>query len=302
VSNLLRPRRRRTIVLITVVAAVLLIGAVTALVVRIALPTASEAQPTEAPMPTIRVTPAPTPTPTGPPPNTNTYDTAGLPSVDVFAVISALPLDTDPFGTPTGLVATPSGEAAPVFADPTAEPVARLASQQVYGGAVVPVVEKYDDWVKVLLVGRESLPPEGSSAQVSGWMRTSDVTISPQDAHVEVSLSARTIDIVTPAGSERIATDFGSGATDTPTPVGRAFVMMTRTVPEFSYTRGHPLVYLSVQSPTLAGFAGADVAITAFHYHDARSGAISNGCLRVAPDAIERLAQLPEGTVVYVHP
>ena len=70
--------------------------------------------------------------------------------------------------------------------------------------------------------------------------------------------------------------------------------------PSFGYTRGHPLVYLGVQSPTLDGFGGAAVAVTAFHYHDARSGAISNGCLRLGPEAIDRLAQLPLGTAVYV--
>ena len=84
--------------------------------------------------------------------------------------------------------------------------------------------------------------------------------------------------------------------------MGRAFIMLTRVVPEFQYTRGHPLVYLSVQSPTLDGFGGAAVAVTAFHYHDQRSGAISNGCIRVDPAAIDQLAQLPLGTPVIVRP
>ncbi len=187
-----------------------------------------------------------------------------------------------------------------MFADPAGQPVASLSATQRYGGAVVPVVRRYDDWVKVLLVGRQGVPPQGDPAQVSGWLRMADVTLAPQDARIVVSLSARTIDIVSRAGTERVATDFGSGATDTPTPVGRAFVMMTRTAPDLGYTRGHPLVYLSVQSRTLAGFGGADVAVTAFHYHDDRSGAISNGCIRVSADVIERLAQLPEGTLVEV--
>ncbi len=55
-----------------------------------------------------------------------------------------------------------------------------------------------------------------------------------------------------------------------------------------------------MQSPTLDGFGGANVAVTAFHYHDDRSGSISNGCLRVDPAAIEKLAQLPLGTPVIV--
>ena len=102
--------------------------------------------------------------------------------------------------------------------------------------------------------------------------------------------------------AERVANDFGSGTAATPTPLGRAFIMTTAVVPEYWYTRGHPIVYLSVQSQTLDGFGGADVAITAFHYHDDRSGAISNGCIRVDPDAITKLAELPLGTPVVINP
>ena len=131
-------------------------------------------------------------------------------------------------------------------------------------------------------------------------MRVQDVDITPLDAMVEVSISARTIDIWRAGTPQRVATDFGWGRGDTPTPLGRSFVMTIRTEEGLAYTRGHPIVYLSVQSPTLDGFAGSSVAITAFHYHDDRSGSISNGCLRVDPDAITALAQLPLGTPVII--
>jgi hypothetical protein len=293
------PRRRRLLVIGAIVVGIVLVGGSVALALRMTAPEAPAAASTPEPMPSVRVTPAPSPTPTGPPANTTAYDLSGLPAVDVFAVIPELPLDSAPTAPATGLVATPASSQIPVFADPTAAPVATLAARQTYDGTVVPVVEKYADWVKVLLVGRDSVP---SAGQVSGWLRAGDVTLAARDAHVEVSLSARTIDIVGAGGTERVASDFGWGAPDTPTPTGRAFVMMTRVAPDLSYTRGHPLVYLSAQSPTLGGFGGAGVAVTAFHYHDDRSGDISNGCIRVSADVIERLAQLPEGTVVDVRP
>jgi hypothetical protein len=189
----------------------------------------------------------------------------------------------------------------PVFADPTAEPVAFLPRDYQFDGTTVPVVERQDHWVRVLLTGRAAMPSAGNPAQLSGWLRAQDVESSITDSSVEVSLTNRTVDIVHPDGMrERVADDFGSGTSATPTPVGRTFVMMVRVEPSFGYTRGHPLVYLGVQSPTLDGFGGAEVAVTAFHYHDARSGAISNGCLRLAPVAIDRLAQLPLGTPVRV--
>ncbi|HAM13181.1 MAG TPA: murein L,D-transpeptidase, partial [Microbacterium sp.] len=43
-----------------------------------------------------------------------------------------------------------------------------------------------------------------------------------------------------------------------------------------------------------------DVAVTAFHYHDTRSGRVSNGCLRVDEAAAHALAALPLGTPVII--
>ncbi|KDA06151.1 ErfK/YbiS/YcfS/YnhG family protein [Microbacterium sp. CH12i] len=248
-----------------------------------------------------RPTPSPTPipTPAGFPENTEIYDLASLPIVDVFSVNNALPIDDDPYGATASLVAVPGVAGAAVFADPQGAPVAYLPQTQQYEGTIVPVIEKQDHWIKVLLVGRSGLPPEANPAQTVGWMRISDVTLSPNDPHIEVSLSQRTIDIVSAGNRERVASDFASGADGTPTPLGRSFIMTTRTSDD-SYTRGFPLVYLSAQSPTLADFGGSAAAVTAFHYHDDRSGAISNGCLRVDSDVIERLAQLTPGTTVYI--
>jgi hypothetical protein len=236
------------------------------------------------------------------PANTTAYDGSTLPQVDVFAVIAGLPVDDDPFGALTGEGARPLPAGAPVFADPAGEPVAFLPRDLQFDGTNAPIIEREQHWVRVLLVGRQAFPSQGDPSQVTGWLRAQDVEITPLDAVVEVSISARTIDIVRAGVAERIATDFGWGVAETPTPVGRSYVMTTRVEQSFEYTRGYPLVYLAVQSPTLDGFAGADVAVTAFHYHDERSGSISNGCLRVDPAAIERLAQLPLGTPVIVRP
>ncbi len=121
-------------------------------------------------------------------------------------------------------------------------------------------------------------------------------------SYVDVQLTAHTIDIVGETGRERVASDFSWGKESTPTPVGRTFIMLTRVVPEFAYTRGHPLVYLGVPSPTLAGFDGGEVAVTAFHYYHERSGPNSFGCIYLDGPATDRLAQLPAGTPVLISP
>lgn len=256
------------------------------------------------PTPTATVEPAPmsTPTPTqiGPAADTNAYDLAGLPEITVFAVVPELPVDDDPFGALPGVTARAKGTLAAVFAEPGAAPVASLPRDYYYDGTVVPVIEKYDAWVKVMLVGRQAYPSGGDSGQLTGWLRTQDVELTAQEAVVEVSLADRTVDIVRGEDRQRVAADFGSGVEATPTPLGRSFIMMVRTEPTFAYTRGNPIIYLSVQSPTLDGFDGGDVAVTAFHYHDARSGRVSNGCLRVDEAAAHALSALPLGTPVII--
>jgi hypothetical protein len=298
--------RRRWVWWLAALAAVAVIGVAAVWLTRppvteASVPPAPSSTPTATP-PSLSPRPTAAPTPTGFAANTASYDVTTLPQINVFAVIPALPVDDDALTAPLPEQAVALGIGAPVWADPAGQPVAYLPHEFPYDGTAVPVVEQQEHWVKVLLTGRQAVPSQGSAAQVTGWLRTSDVQLAPNDLSVVVSISGRTIDIVRAGGPERIATDFGWGRDVTPTPLGRAFIMTTRVVPEYGYTRGHPIVYLSVQSPTMDGFGGADVAVAAFHYHDDRSGPISNGCLRVDPAAITRLAELPLGTPVLITP
>jgi len=237
----------------------------------------------------------------GAPANTTVYPFESLSPIDVWSVEPALPVDDDPFGALTGELAQPLA-AAPIFADPAGEPIGYLPREAPYGGTIVPVIVHDTHWVKVLLAGRQGLPPEGSAAQTVGWLRAADVEITRTESYVEVHLAAHTVDIVSATGTERVANDFAWGKPSTPTPVGRTFVMLTKVEPAFAYTQGHPLVYLGVQSPAMAGFDGGEVAVTAFHYYRERSGATSFGCIYLDGAATDRLAQLAAGTPVIIHP
>ena len=267
------------------------------------------ASPAPSVTPSITTSPTPTPTPsptaTGAPENTTDYEAGDLPPADVFGIHPELPVDDAPADETLGLTAHPArAEGAPVFADPLGEPVAWMGDEQRFDGTNVPVVELQDHWARVLLVGRQAPAGQGDPSQLSGWMRVADLEMTPNTRSVRVDLDARTIAIETRDGDDVetkiVGTDFASGTEATPTPVGRSFIMFEDTVESLAYTRGYPIVYLAVQSPTLAGFDGQNVAVTAFHYHDVRSGAISNGCIRVAPETITALAGLPEGTPVYI--
>lgn len=234
--------------------------------------------------------------------NDSVYDITTLPLIDVRSVNPVVPVDDDPMGSVTSLLARPLGAGAPVFADPTAQPVGQLPRDHHYGGTTVPVVQAQTDWVKVLLPGRQGVPPEGNGGQTVGWLRAADVELTTTAQYVEVHLAANTIDIVSATGRERVSDQFAWGKPSTPTPTGRTFVMWTTVVPEFRYTQGHPMVYLGVQSPVMAGFDGGDVAVTAFHYYRMREGDTSFGCIYLDGPAVDRLAQLPPGTPVMIQP
>lgn len=234
--------------------------------------------------------------------NTEVYALAALPTVNVFSLARSLPVDDNPGGDVLDLFATPHDPGAPLFADPTGAPVGTFAAQFQYDGTTVPVIEKQANWVRVMVSGRAGLPSEGIVGQLTAWMRTADVELTSNTLSVQVSLTGSRIAILDGDTVVYETGSFAIGAPATPTPVGRTFIMTSRPDAGAGYTRGHPLVYLGVQSETLDGFNGANNAITAFHYHDARSGAISNGCLRVDVEAITQLAALPLGTPVFILP
>jgi hypothetical protein len=261
---------------------------------------AASATPSRTPSPSPTATPPPTPKHVGPAANTGSYDVTGLPPINVFSVNPAVPVDTNPGGPMTDLVAYAAHPAVPVFGTPSGAPVAKLEQSPKEGGAAVPVIAEYSDWVAVLLSGRHALPPGGNSHQTYGWLRRADVALTHNDTHIVITLSKHTIQLVKGKSTTTVSTDFAWGTSATPTPIGRTFVMEVAVNPALGYTRGHPIVYLATQSPTLVGFDGGSVAVTAIHYHDVHSGAISNGCIRVDARAIDTLNKVPAGTVVYI--
>lgn len=297
-----RARRRRGM---WIGAAALVAGAVVvALVGGQVRGEAPAAQPTPAPT-TASPSPAPMPEPTLAPPveipaDPTVYDTSALVAVGPRQVIEALPVDSAPLAPATTTMAAAAGASAPVFAEPGQAPVAVLLAEHEYGGVTVPVVEQHENWVKVLLPTRSGLPSAGVVGQTAGWLRTSDVALDVNTRTVQVSLSTPQITILDGATTVYSTSDFGYGAAKTPTPIGRTFLMTSFVDPGASYARGLEIFALAVHSPTLDGFGGQAVAVTAFHFHSSRSGALSNGCLRVGEETIAALAELPLGTVVMV--
>ena len=163
------------------------------------------------------------------------------------------------------------------------------------------VKEQRDGWVQVLLPVR----PNGST----GWLKGSDVTITPNTFKINVALGAHTI-TVTKADNVIYTGPIAAGATDpplpdtgkpTPTPTGEYYIRILLQAPDPNTVYG-PFAYgLSSYSEALDQFAGSDAEI-GIHGNDDPSVLgtdATHGCIRMDNAAITMLSKiLPLGTPV----
>jgi lipoprotein-anchoring transpeptidase ErfK/SrfK len=206
--------------------------------------------------------------------------------------------------------AKPSVTKVGVYDSPqSAQPSSQLDNPWLYDPSVptstVPQVflvkDRIDGWVKVLLPVR----PNGST----GWIKSTDVTVTPNTFHVNVALGAHTI-TVTNATQVIYTGPVAVGAVDpplpdagkpTPTPTGEYYLRILLQAPDPTTVYG-PFAYgLSSHSDALDSFSGSDAEI-GIHGNNDRSVLGKNathGCIRMDNAAITMLSKiLPLGTPV----
>ncbi len=101
-------------------------------------------------------------------------------------------------------------------------------------------------------------------------------------------------------GREAGAWTIGIGKPDTPTPTGRTFLLGSIVDPQQNYS---PVILpLGAHSDTLDSFGGGPgtVAIHTWPTTDVLGAATSHGCIRVPRAALDRLSEVPLGTLVLV--
>ena len=205
------------------------------------------------------------------------------------ATIAQAPQDTDPQGTTDGDVVHPT-RTVPVFAEPGGRPFAKVTPTQM-GETWLPVVDRREGWVKVLLPSR----PNGSA----GWIRTVDVQQARTPYLIRVHVGSRELELFEDGalvGSWPVAV----GAPETPTPSGRTFLLGSIVDDEQSYS---PVILpLGAHSDTLDSYGGGPgtVALHGWPDDSVFGGAVSHGCVRVPDDALEQLTQVPLGTLVLI--
>ena len=216
-------------------------------------------------------------------------DLASLPAATTMTTLARAPIDPDPQQETEGDVVRPLRMLA-VYAEPGERPFAKVPPRQ-FQETWLPVVDREGGWVKVLLPSR----PNGAS----GWLRESRVETARSPYVVRVHLVSKTMDIVY-EGSSIGTWPVAIGEPSTPTPPGRTFVLGSVIDTNQSYS---PIILpLGSHSDTLDSYGGGPgtVALHGWPDDSVFGTAASHGCIRVPAEALDRLTQVPLGTLVIV--
>ncbi|WP_180903359.1 L,D-transpeptidase [Nonomuraea indica] len=215
-----------------------------------------------------------------------------LPQATTFTELSGLPQDTDTFGKLSGVVVHPT-RAVAVHASPGGRPAATLPAKQLGSQTWVPVVEGRKGWYRVLLPSKPN--------HVTGWIKAKGLKKARSRYRAIVKLGTRQLTVMN--ANKKLGTwTVAVGGPETPTPVGRTFMLAVMSPKKKTYS---PLILpLGTHSATLDTFGGGPGTV-AFHGWPDRKvfgQAVTHGCVRVPARALKVLAGLPLGTPVLIAP
>ncbi|CRK57008.1 ErfK/YbiS/YcfS/YnhG [Alloactinosynnema sp. L-07] len=227
-------------------------------------------------------------------------DLARLPQATTFGVTPGAPRDPAPAQMPVGRVAHPTvavaafagpGDA-PIAAVPAHQPIG-IAPNQVLSDTWLPILQERPGWALVALPSR----PNGSV----GWLYIDDpaITVAATPSVITVDRARFELTLTT-EGSEPRRWTIGVGKPGSATPGGRTFLLaaISDTNPTFS-----PIVLpLGSHSDTYENYGGGPgtVGVHTWPSADVYGKASSDGCVRVPPEALQVLAEVPLGTAVLI--
>lgn len=219
----------------------------------------------------------------------------GLPVIDYTHVPSGFPDDTGTNSTDALTEGLRPATKLAVYDAPGGEPLAYLPSSISGVEITVPVVEKRDGWIAVLLP---------SVNRRVGWVpekaKYDTETLTDQ---LVVTLSDHSLTWLKD-GVKKASWTVATGASRTPTPLGRTFVM-GRTTTEGAVYAGEDALVLGAVPDDKDNLAEAlkngHTAIHAWYRPSAFGHSVSNGCVRIPKAAQQTLLDaIPAGTPVVV--
>ena len=217
---------------------------------------------------------------------------AKLPKATTFTVVSRTPLDTDPFAAPSGMVVHPTAQRV-VYASPGGRAIARLPSTQLGAPTWVPVIASVPGWQQILLPSRPN--------RATGWISTGEGGLRTRHSDYLVRVEAAAHRATVLRGGHRVARwKVAVGTAETPTPLGRTFIVTTLTPAYPTYSR---LFFpLGTHSDVLKSFDGGPgtIALHTWPSSEVFGHAVTHGCVRVPARALRLLARIPPGSPVII--
>lgn len=191
-------------------------------------------------------------------------------------------------GTSRRALAAVVRERAVAFREPGGRSFARFGRENANRvPTVFSVLEKRLDarcrpaWYRVRLPRK----PNG----VTGWVRAGEVELTPISTRIHVDLSERRVTLFE-RGREVMSVRAAIGAPATPTPTGRYYVDQRLVASDPTGPFGPAAIGISAFSEVLTGWTqGGPIAIHGTNRPDLIGQAVSNGCLRVRNDELQRL-------------
>lgn len=227
-------------------------------------------------------------------PHAQKIDVKGpLKAATTFAKIDYAPRDTAPDATTDGTVVHPRSVQL-IYTAPDGTAFAKLPVKQLGNPTWVPVIDRRDGWLHVLLPSR----PDGST----GWIKDgAKLDTAHTSSVIRVDVDARRLTL-TKDGRQVGRWTVAVGKKQTPTPRGRTFLMAS--IIDAKQAKYTPIVLpLGTHSQTLDTFGGGPgtVAMHGWTTDPSVFGhAVSNGCIRVPTAALTKLRQVPLGSLVLI--
>jgi L,D-transpeptidase-like protein len=217
---------------------------------------------------------------------------ARLPAATTNGTTPQAPRDPAPFGPETGTVLHPATTRI-IFARPGGPAVAELPATELGSQTWVPVIQSQPGWDRILLPSR----PDRSTGWI--YLGGGGLQTAYTPYQVNVSLAGYRLTLLD-AGRVLGTWTVAEGAPGTPTPQGRTFVLASLVPLQPTYS---PLILpLGTHSNTLDTFGGGPgtVALHGWPEPSVFGHAVSHGCVRVPPGALQALSQVPLGSPVLI--
>lgn len=225
-----------------------------------------------------------------------TGDTGALPLSSYYTTVDAPGIDGH--ASATGEIAHPSAEGAPVYDSASGKPIALLSATES-----VPVIERSDGWVRVLLPSRRSLPDKPLRPTVNGatgWIEEGDLEIQKADVRLLINMGNERLDVITHNGGKVIASfpaTIGADVPRGPTYIAPGIGVTECSVAplKLSAQSDHDATYRGQPfSPTFIGSASSECAYTPKDAAD-----MIPRMVQIAPEHLEELTKIaPAGTFI----